>query len=138
MTTATEHINELLSGENLSLKDQLETAQACYNDLVEAIESNLQEYIFDTDVAAVAIYCDAIERAAKDLPGWKFLKEKGYPEEGQLVIVAFINPVNGTYEVGEAKWEDGEWGTNYSCLELDTENVYAWTEWMAPPQPLDD
>lgn len=136
MTTATEHINELLSDENLSLKDQLKTVQSCYDDLVEAIESNLQEYIFDNDVAAVAIYCDAIERAAKDLPGWKFLKEKGYPEEGQLVIVAYVDDTDGDAKSVEAKWEEAEWVTSYPCLG-DIE-PYAWTFLLTPPNPPEE
>jgi len=63
MTTADQHITQLLSAENLALKERLELAESCYADLVEAIETHLADYIFDDDVAAVAIYCDAIQRA---------------------------------------------------------------------------
>lgn len=65
MTTPDQHINDLLIAENLALKERLEIAESCYNDLVEAIETHLADYIFDDDVAAVAIYCDAIRRAGE-------------------------------------------------------------------------
>jgi len=136
MTTADQHINELLSAENLALKERLELAESCYADLVEAIETHLADYIVDDDVAAVAIYCDAIRRVGKAIPHWTFLHTKVYPTEGEWVIVAFVKEVNGEYETCEAIWADGTWGTNYSCLEL-TDNVYAWTKWIAPP-PFED
>lgn len=137
MTTPSEHISNLLSAENLALKDELQTVQSCYDDLVQAIESNLQEYIFDDDVAAVVIYCDTIERVASKLPKWTFLTDtKSYPEAGQIVIVAYVDDSDGDAKSVEAKWEDGEWYTEYPCLN-DIE-PYAWTFLLTPPNPLED
>lgn len=137
MTTPTEHINELLSGENLRLKDELETALSCYNDLVSAIEQRFQDYIVDDDVAAIAIYLDALQRVDIMLPRWTFLKgTKDYPEEGQLVIVAYVDDTDGDAKSVEAKWEDGEWVTCYPCLN-DIE-PYAWMFLLTPPNPPEE
>jgi hypothetical protein len=135
--TLDEHVNQILHRENSSLRENLETTQSCYDDLTQAIEEHLSEHIFDDDVAAVAIYCDTIKRVANLLPKWTFLKGERYPEEGQLVTVAYIDDTDGDAKSVEAKWEDKAWVTAYPCLELG-ENVYAWTFLLTPPRPLDE
>lgn len=137
MTTYTDHVGEILHNENMQLKEDLETAQWSYGHLVEAIEEHLGEYIFDDDVAAPVIYHDAIVRAATHIPEWTFLKGGKFPDDGQIVIAAYIDDSDGDAKSVEAKWQDGEWYTEYSCLDI-SESVYAWTFLLTPPRPLDE